>query len=697
MLKSSDRAGWLEPQPRNERPDLDVMHLRRNQLKDTLNRLERLVSPDAVDSVAQLKDELSNFAVRVSLIGQVKAGKTALSNALIGMPNLLPSDVNPWTSVITSVHMNTAQPMGKNAIFSFFTTEEWNQMVDVGGHLGEMAERANFEDERENLRKQIKEMQRRTEARLGRNFQLLLDGYHSFLGFSPDLIKKYVCLGEEDASNDGRYADVTKSAQLFITNENYALPTVLCDTPGVNDPFLLREAVTLDNLSNTDICVVVLSAHQAFSSVDIALVRILMALKHEQLVLFVNRIDELQDPDRQIMEIDSYIRKLLDEQNLPKDLPIVFGSAAWAEIAAAEAADVVEHETDDTLENFALARNNRLGDEYIAEQPLTPGSTANSDTKMADLSGLYELQSILQEKSATNVSVPFMDRLGEQALDLSRQSLLYLQEAGTTTSSLRTDLDFGAFFDDLDQTLQEADEACAQIAGELSDKVLFTMSSTFREFLTSEKASLRAHMKAKRDMGDWRADSEKLRRDLNLAHDEFVRFAPERVNRVFAQTAGRIEKIYGLVLDNDTKLFSVRPPVSHNPKTPVSLMRTMAIDMRTGWFSSWFRTKFDPESYVKKFEAITKAEMQTTLTEMRNVYVSLFIKEVRAQLHEFLSEHIRTLQSLSLLGGEDQRAEVLRKLGIDTEIRQRLAELEAVIIDLEDLTTDATRDGAKDG
>jgi hypothetical protein len=201
-------------------------------------------------------------------------------------------------------------------------------------------------------------------------------------------------------------------------------------------------------------------------------------------------------------------------------------------------------------------------------------------------------------------------------------------------------------------------------------------------------------MRAKRDVGDWRPDSEKLRRDLNLAHDEFVVLAPERVNDVFVHTANRIEKIYGMVLDDNSKLFSVRPPQSQSPKTPVSLMRTMAIDMSTGWFSSWFRSKFDQDSYIKKFEAITKAEMQATLAEMQDVYVGAFLKLVRAQLHEFLSEHISTLQNLSLLGGENQRAEVLRKLGVDTEIRQRLAELESLNTDLETLGADKISDGA---
>jgi len=416
MLKNSQAANWLRPQADLDRANLKAVRLCQTRLADALQSLERLVSPEAVDRVAQLRQDLAGFDVRISLIGQVKAGKTALTNAMIGRPELLPSDVNPWTSVITSVHINTPQPMGKNALFTFFSTEEWEKMVNVGGHLGEMAERANYENELVELREQITDMQNRTKARLGRNFNLLLDGYHSFLGFSPDLIKKYVCLGEEDEQAEGRYADVTKSAQLYIENDYYELPTVLCDTPGVNDPFLLREAVTLENLSTSDICVVVLSAHQAFSTVDIALLRILMALKHEQLVLFVNRVDELQDPDRQITEIDGYIRQLLEEQNLPKDLPIVFGSAAWAEYAESGDIDAMPAHTSSALSKLAATRAARIAKDpsQVPDAPVW-GSTENTVTKTTDLSGMYELQNILQKKSAINVGKPALEALRAQA------------------------------------------------------------------------------------------------------------------------------------------------------------------------------------------------------------------------------------------------------------------------------------------
>ncbi len=686
MTELKKALAHLVPQPSQGPNPADAVCVWRADLDDALKRLERLVAADSAETVLELKNDLAAFAVRTSMVGQVKAGKTALTNALIGRPDLLPSDVNPWTSVVTSVHINTPQPKGKDAVFTFFSSEEWDKMVEMGGHLGEMAVRANHKEELVELRKQIIAMQNRTKSRLGRNFDMLLDGYHSFLGTTPDMVKKYVCLGEEDETPEGRYADVTKSANLYIQNDDFTLPTVISDTPGVNDPFLLREAVTLDNLADTDICVVVLSAHQAFSSVDVALLRILAALNANKLVIFINRIDELQDPDEQVIEIDGYVRGLLKEQDLPSDIPIVFGSAEWA--AAAEAGEFENDHSLFTVQSLAETRAARLAGSNVEELGKTVlGSTANSTTKLTDLSGMHELKAVLEDKAARTVSRPVLERMQKQAVDIAKQSMLYLEKVGKSDMAIHADLDFEAFFDELDTVLVATDQTCGKVFHDLTEKVLFMMSSAFREFTHREKINLSRHLTNKGAIQDWRPDADQLRRELNLAHDDFASYAPEMINKFFGRVADQIEVIYTMVLDDEGELFAVRPPEAPMPRTPASLMRTMAIDMSAGWLTDWFATRFKKDAYVGKFEELCQAEMQATLKEMRATYIAAFEKEVRGVLYSFLTEHINTLQKLSLLGADDDRGNMQHKLGVDTEIRQRLAGLERVVLDLEALFT----------
>ena len=48
--------------------------------------------------------ELRRWRARIAVIGQVKAGKSTFLSALIDAPGFLPSEVNPWTSVVTNLH-----------------------------------------------------------------------------------------------------------------------------------------------------------------------------------------------------------------------------------------------------------------------------------------------------------------------------------------------------------------------------------------------------------------------------------------------------------------------------------------------------------------------------------------------------------------------------------------------------------------
>jgi len=71
-----------------------------------------------IDDTLRLLDRL---ACRIGVIGQVKAGKSSLINALMGKPGLLPTDVNPWTTAVTRIHFGVADaPPNVAAEFSFF-------------------------------------------------------------------------------------------------------------------------------------------------------------------------------------------------------------------------------------------------------------------------------------------------------------------------------------------------------------------------------------------------------------------------------------------------------------------------------------------------------------------------------------------------------------------------------------------------
>ena len=105
---------------------------------------------------------------------------------------------------------------------------------------------------------------------------------------------------------------------------------MLIDTPGVNDPFLVRDEITRQNLELADICVVVITAWQRLSATDLNLLRMLRGLKKDRLIVFVNKVDEVKGGEEVLSEIGRQVSATLEQEFPSARIPVVLGSAAFA-------------------------------------------------------------------------------------------------------------------------------------------------------------------------------------------------------------------------------------------------------------------------------------------------------------------------------------------------------------------------------
>jgi uncharacterized protein YigA (DUF484 family) len=105
------------------------------------------------------------------------------------------------------------------------------------------------------------------------------------------------------------------------------------DTPGVNDPLLIREEISRQYLKESDFFVVVLSAHQALSRADLKLFRLMQALELGQIVVFINRVDELGDGAEDATKVRADVLEGLEKALGNADIDVLMGSAQWAHFA----------------------------------------------------------------------------------------------------------------------------------------------------------------------------------------------------------------------------------------------------------------------------------------------------------------------------------------------------------------------------
>jgi hypothetical protein len=97
----------------------------------------------------------------------------------------------------------------------------------------------------------------------------VLGKQHSFEVVTPGLLERYIAaespLDDDDTASAGEFSIITKAAHIYSDLTSFLYPTVIIDTPGINDPYLIRDEITRQNLERGNIFVIVLTAHQPLS------------------------------------------------------------------------------------------------------------------------------------------------------------------------------------------------------------------------------------------------------------------------------------------------------------------------------------------------------------------------------------------------------------------------------------------------
>ncbi len=276
----------------------------------------------------------------IAFIGQMNAGKSSLINAFIGAPNFLPAEITPWTTVVTNLYFGIPKMPVTGAVFEFFSTAEWQQLAEGSSRVRALTDRLVPDFRWDDFYRQVGSMRDKAEEKLGARYAELLGTQHSFPLVTTEILEKYIAaespLGDEGA---GEYSMITKAAHLYFDLTGFLYPTMVIDTPGVNDPFLVRDEITRQNLERANIFVIVVTARQPLSNADLDLLRVLRGLKKEHIVIFVNKVDEIDDFATHSGAIADRIRGVLAREFPGVDIPIVMGSAYWAETALADDAD----------------------------------------------------------------------------------------------------------------------------------------------------------------------------------------------------------------------------------------------------------------------------------------------------------------------------------------------------------------------
>jgi hypothetical protein len=631
---------------------LDAFVAEREGLETALANLGEIGDETTARLAARIRGQLDALEPSITMIGQVKAGKTSLVNAMVGWPGLLPADVNPWTSVVTSLHLSP-EPIEEGDIrasFRFFDPSEWDRLLEKGGRIGELAERAGHEAELEKVRRQVERMREKSRSRLGKRFELLLGQQHDYERFDEALIERYVCLGDDYADEggaaemQGRFADITKSADLHLHRPEFPMKLCIRDTPGVNDTFMMREQITIRAIRDSRICVVVLSAHQALSTVDMALIRLISNIRSREVVIFVNRIDELSDPANQVPEIRDSIRETLRRHDGPADAEIIFGSAHWACLAIADRLDELEANSAAALLNWAESEleDGPQDDEFAAD--------------VWRLSGIPALYEALAARIAEGVGKETLARAARSAMNLAQGVEAASEGAGPrggTPARLKIERDeIARRADAIASDSLAAFEAAfeAEIAG-----YHVRLDRSHRSFLERATASLIDHLDKEGEGAVWTYEPTGLRLLLRSAYQVFGAKAQGAARKTFEEAASRFTALYGDAFDGIGTEFAIAPPPAAHIPAPVVIGQTIALDIQGNWWRNWWRRRRGYAAYATEFYGMIEAETDPIVSDLKTTQAGAVRAEMRAILEGFLDE-----QRQAILGFAEHRAAAAR-------------------------------------
>jgi len=269
-------------------------------------------------ALRQIASDILPPPLSVMVVGQVKVGKSKFLNGLSGRGGMLPSDVNPLTTVLTNLHFNRQPDPQHGVSFQFYESGEWDKLTQPR------------EDEPEQLKQYAEEIRERVQRRFGADLEGLLGQTHRFDQVTPTILQQYVSSGLD---HQQQFDDLVRVADICFDTSPFPWPIRFTDTPGVNDPCLIRDKITWQAIGESDYYLVILSAHQAMSQMDEALLKILSEKGSGRAVIFINRIDELSNVAADARLLQRSVQHDITRIFGGAPAAVLCGSALWAHYA----------------------------------------------------------------------------------------------------------------------------------------------------------------------------------------------------------------------------------------------------------------------------------------------------------------------------------------------------------------------------
>ena len=281
-----------------------------NLLLTAIENLKQAVEfPRLSERLDVIPERLENQRFSIGITGVMNAGKSTMLNALLGK-EVLGTSVVPETANLTLIKY------AKNpyAVVNFWNAKEWSKIEEGAKSL-----------------KSLEAFVKESRAHFGDTFTTLITPKGESASISVDELALYT-----SAKYSDKKCNLVKSVELYTDLKFVQDGVQIVDTPGLDDPVVQREEITLEYLSECDLMIHLMNAAQAATQKDVDfIIDALLYRNVAQLLIVITRIDAIKE--KELQEVIAYTKRSIEarlkEQNKGAKLDEVIAKIVFIPIA----------------------------------------------------------------------------------------------------------------------------------------------------------------------------------------------------------------------------------------------------------------------------------------------------------------------------------------------------------------------------
>ena len=184
---------------------------------------------------------------------------------------------------------------------------------------------------------------------------------------------------------------------------------------------------------------------------------------------------------------------------------------------------------------------------------------------------------------------------------------------------------------------------------EMLDEFSNRMERVKHSFLDWATASLIQHLEVSADMSHWTYDPAGLRILLNSSHKVLSRNSQSKFENATRDAAREISAVYRSAYGLLPEEISITLPNAPHVPPPVTLGRTIALDLGGSWWKRWWMQRRGYNTFASEFYDLIKSETNPIIAELRDDLAHSVQQEALAAFDAFLSEQMLVFDTLDHL------------------------------------------------